>query len=214
MVITNGKLISIDADDIINGEFDNDTVIEVGDDVFYELPTLIAVVLHNAIRIGERNFRFCKNLRILSLPNVTDIDCSCIHYCEKLWDINISDVINIKSNCIWGCPKLRYVLLSQVLNIGEHCFYDCMTLTRLILPFETISLTEGMYYPFVIKQERLTKEFLILRGGNLLSYHEGVLLNNNRPYMVIQDGKRGYGNTIKQALNNIINGQIQFHPKL
>ena len=203
MIITNGKLISIDTTDIINGTFRNDDIIEVGNNCFKDLPTLNAVVLNNAIKIEQDNFMYCFNLKLISLPKVIDIDKDCIHYCENLNSINIPNVINIGNDCFWGCHKLTNVLLPQVLNIGFHCFYDCMTLTRLVLPFETIPLLEGEYCPFIIKQERLTEQFLILTGGVLSEYQEGIILNTNRSHIVIQDGKRGYGNNLKKSLKSL-----------
>jgi hypothetical protein len=81
-----------------------------------------------------------------------------------------------------------------------------MTLTSIVLPNQTISLVEGEFYPYLIKNQRLTKNFLIISGGFLLSYqNNNITTDDIYPYVIIKDNIIGIGYNIKSALNQITN---------
>ena len=53
MEIKNGKLISVNEYDIIDGVFFNEEITEIGDNCFRDMKSLISVYCPNVIKIGN-----------------------------------------------------------------------------------------------------------------------------------------------------------------
>ncbi|TDQ12808.1 hypothetical protein, partial [Pedobacter metabolipauper] len=71
MKIINKVLVSVSESDIKDGKFVNKTVTEVADRCFNDLPSLRAVSLPKAEKIGSDCFRSNQALTEISLPALT-----------------------------------------------------------------------------------------------------------------------------------------------
>ena len=89
MKIINNVLISITEDDLIQGEFTNNIIIEVADKCFYDMKSLKKVNLPNVKKIGDDCFRYNQALTAVSLPALTTAVSDCFRSNQALTSVRI-----------------------------------------------------------------------------------------------------------------------------
>lgn len=88
---------------------------------------------NDEVKVLPRNmFTNCRNLEILDINNVTDIEEQCFMNCIKLNDTVVNNVQYIGREGFSGCRSFNTVRLNSIKNIGEEAFSDCSNLKEVI----------------------------------------------------------------------------------
>lgn len=103
MKIEKGILLSVSNEDVVNGVFRNDKVIEVADKCFYYLSDLVKVFLPKVKKIGSDCFSYNAALTEVSLPALTTAGSYCFSSNDKLTTIKIGK-IKLSHKCVDGYP--------------------------------------------------------------------------------------------------------------
>lgn len=88
--------------------------------------TITDVVIETGITsIGEKSFRYCSNLKTVSIPN---------------------SVVSIEKDAFRGCINLKNIdIPNSVKNIGENAFRDCEQLSTVIIPNSVETIESGAF---------------------------------------------------------------------
>jgi hypothetical protein len=173
MKIENGRLLSIDADDIQDGNFIvPEEVTEISSDVFRGYTNLTSITLPAGLTtIGDRAFSGCSGLTAITLPaglttlgnyafwgcsglttitlpaGLTTISRLAFSGCSGLTSINLPAGLTALGNyAFWGCSGLTAINLPAGLtSLGDYAFWNCSGLTTIILPAGLTTLGEGAF---------------------------------------------------------------------
>lgn len=110
--------------------------LELNKGVFHECCNLVDITLTDFVSvIPESLFKFCKNLKNLSLPNVHEIHENAFYGCSNLESLDIPSIASIGDKAFWQCSKLQLNLLENRQNdlkLGDKVFVQCnkITLTK------------------------------------------------------------------------------------
>jgi hypothetical protein len=108
----------------------NDGVINIGDNAFVNIDTVVYVSIPDSVTtIGENAFNGCNSIITITIPDsVINIDNAAFQGCSKLIAIDIPDsVLNIGKNAFMDCRSLINVTLGKnVTFIGFDAFYRCI----------------------------------------------------------------------------------------
>lgn len=88
--------------------------------------TITDIVIETGITsIGEKAFRYCSNLKTVSIPNT---------------------VVSIEKDAFRGCISLKNIdIPNSVKNIGENAFRDCEQLSTVIIPNSVETIESGAF---------------------------------------------------------------------
>ncbi len=186
-----GTLISINADDIVNGEFRVPLGIHTIDkQVFYSCTYLMSVIFSDSVTridgwafsgcinlvtlvfsaslrvIGNNAFSGCINLENLILnDSVEVIEAEAFGDCSKLERINLPNSIStIEHAAFSGCMLLADITLpDSVRFIGRMAFACCAKLTHMELPSSLTIISAGLFIGCTgLKSISLPKELKVI----------------------------------------------------
>ena len=126
------------------------SVIGIGDMVFYDCSGLTSVTIPNTVTsIGYEAFRGCSGLTSITIPNsVTSIDGSAFLGCSGLASVTIGNsVTSINNYTFYGCSGLTSVTIgNNVTSIGNEAFNGCTCLKNLVFEDGNSQLSLGYNY--------------------------------------------------------------------
>ena len=118
--------------DVVVGVYNNLSVTNIGDEVFYGCTSLESVTIGNSVTIiGVRAFKECTSLENITIPNgVTSIGEQAFCNCTSLASITIPDgVTSIGEGTFWNCDGLKSITIpDSVTSIGIFAFDSCSNL--------------------------------------------------------------------------------------
>ena len=175
MKIKNGVLLSVEESDIINGVFENNEVTSVADGCFYELKTLVKVIL----------------------PKVNEIGSYCFRYNSSLTGIELKALTTCGSDCFSYNSSLTGIELKALTTCGPYCFSYNSSLTGIELKNSNLSVKNIDGYCFVITNTKTSKGIKIYSGYNF------SLDNKINSFVAEKDGFTAHGSTIKKAIDDL-----------
>jgi hypothetical protein len=174
MKIENGRLLSIDADDIQDGNLIvPEEVTEISSDVFRGYTNLISIALPAGLTtigrsaflgcsglttitlpagvatIGNYAFSGCSSLTTIALPaGLTTISPFAFSGCSDLTTITLpAGLTTISHSAFSGCSDLTTITLPAGLtSLDYHAFFNCSDLTTIILQAGLTALGEGAFF--------------------------------------------------------------------
>ena len=137
-----------ESDIVIPYEIDGVSVVNIGENAFFDKQQITSVVMPNSITsIGKYAFLACSNLVSLTLSNkLINISDSAFETCMKLKEIIIPDsVTSIGNRAFEMCQGLSSVVLSKSLTyIGATAFMSC-PFTSIIFPASLTKIDGGAF---------------------------------------------------------------------
>lgn len=128
----------------------SDDKISVEDYEYFKIPTVIKVVLPDALQqIGFSAFEGCTSLSNINLPDgLSVIDNRAFARCESLEKIDIPEsTVFIGNAAFYGCTSLDDVVLPPNLSaISNNLFYGCSSLSQITLPDKLTSVGQQSFY--------------------------------------------------------------------
>ena len=127
-----------------------DSVISLGDSVFFSCKNLTSVTIPTSVKsIGTKTFSECSSLTEITINNgVTSIGDSAFEGCTELTSITIPDsVTSIGARAFAGCSSLASITIGNgVTSIGDSAFEDCTSLTAVSIPDSVTSIGKTTFY--------------------------------------------------------------------
>ena len=97
-------LLSVSAEDLVNGVFENNTITELADSCFYNMQELVKVVLPKLTTCGNYCFRYNASLTTISTPVLTTCGNDCFRYNASLTTISTKTHKGLNYKCVDGTP--------------------------------------------------------------------------------------------------------------
>lgn len=182
-------------------------VTKINDYAFRE--SLIASVNmpETIVALGESIFYNCKNLGSVSLPNsIRAISQYCFYGCAFLKSIVIPDNIEeLKPGAFFLCESLETVTLPEKLKIiDDAVFSNCKQLKQLDIPDSVISIGGGCFLDSGLETIILPEGLTEISGG--LFQNCGALKEVSLPNTIIKIGERSFGDCYSLEEINIPEG--------
>ena len=119
----------------------------IADSAFFKCTELTSIDLPTSIAaIGKESFRACYLLKLIELPNITNVPYDAFANCNKLESVDISNVTTIDEAAFYGCSSLKSISdLSNVKEIPRYAFYSCNSLKSINIP-NVITIGERAFY--------------------------------------------------------------------
>lgn len=114
-------------------EYENNTITNVAQYVFYISNSLKKFKSNSVTNIGESAFYQNSKLSEVDLPNLIHLGNSAFFSCSSLKQVIFPKVTSIGGNCFYNCQNLQTVDLSEITSFGSSCFYNCKKFKTLIL---------------------------------------------------------------------------------
>ena len=116
--------------------------------------TIPSSVKHNdktykVSKIGRHAFRYCRNLKTVTIPNgVTDIDICAFADCDNLTIVTIPNSVKaIGDYAFYKCNSLSTIIIPNGVNsIGKYAFWGCNNLTAVTIPNSVKSIGDQAFY--------------------------------------------------------------------
>jgi hypothetical protein len=139
MMIERGRLVSITADSIKNGNLIvPEEVKEIADYVFYRKTNLISISLPTGLaKISDYAFMRCSSLTTITLPaGLTAIGNGAFADCSSLTAIDVPAGLTELGDFVFsGCSSLTTITLpAELTAISNYAFEGCSNLTTITLP--------------------------------------------------------------------------------
>ncbi len=180
MKIKNKVLLSVNADDLVDGVFRNDEIEEVSDKCFYDMPDLKKVILLNVKKIGSVCFSSNQALTSISLPALTTAG----------------------SDCFSSNQALTSISLPALTTAGSDCFRYNQALTSISLRNKELPHLCVDGYPFIVESNKTSKGIIIYSGYNFEGMKEKKILRKDC-YVARKEGFTASGDTVKQAISDL-----------
>ena len=118
---------------------------KVGENAFDRCYGLRIVSLPDATNIGMDAFNGCNSLVRISLPAATELGPGAFAYCPSLTSVSLPVATEIDYYAFRSCKNLESVLLPAARNIGKYAFDECEALRTVSLPMVT-EIDTGAFY--------------------------------------------------------------------
>ena len=182
MKIENKKLISVDASDLVDGQFINHKITEIGDGCFNNMPELRYVSCKNVTTIGSYNFR--DNAALTAIGDMPVL--------ATIGSYNFSN--NAALTAIGDMPVLD--------TIGSYNFSYNAALTAIKIRKKNYDIKSVDGTCFVFETKESSKGIIIYTGYNFNSMQKGVI-NKTDCFVAEKEGFFAHGSTIKGAIEDL-----------
>ncbi len=119
-------------------EFEDDTITELGDYVFYKCENLTRVNAPKVTTIGTSTMHYCINLNSINFPKVETVGGGAFRNCESLTSVELPKATTIKTSAFQNCKNLKYADLPSATTLESAVFRTCPALETLILRYSGV----------------------------------------------------------------------------
>ncbi len=136
---------SVSESDLINGIFENKEITEISDNCFYEMPSLIKVILPKVKKIGNDCFRSNDKLTTVTLPALTTAGNYCFRSNDKLTTVTLKKVELSVKNVDGYCFVIEKSKPTKGIKI--HTGYNFLSMKKGIIEKDLCFVAEkGKFY--------------------------------------------------------------------
>ena len=169
MEIRDGKLISVDESDIVDGKFVVPEGVKIiGPKVFERNQKLEEIIISEGVEsIQYEAFQFCEHLTTVKFPEtLNSIGASAFYRCLSLREAIIPDsVTNIYNGAFSNCVSLKKIILPKDLDeIAEYLLTNCASLKEVIIPESVTAICESAFMGCVALEEIVIPDMVEIIG--------------------------------------------------
>ncbi len=172
MKIKNGVLLSVDESDLVSGVFHNTEVIELSDNCFYNMRSLIKVSLPNCKKIGNDCLRYNASMTTASLPVLTTMGNYCLSYNASMTTASLPVLTTMGNYCLSYNASMTTASLPVLTTMGNDCLRYNDKMTTASLPVLTTMGNDCLSYNASMTTASLP--VLTTMGNYCLSYNASM----------------------------------------